>query len=158
MWVRWVNCYYLKGKNILDYDMKVFNSWIFKGILKQRVKIVNMKQAWDMALQYNKVKVTTFYNCMNDYGNRVPWYDMVQNNKARPRAVVCLWMACLASCPRGRDWNGLVLFMIAVVCSTKLRRNPLIICFSGASIVNQYGRKSLTNWVLLICHSSGRRN
>ncbi|XP_058784116.1 uncharacterized protein LOC131658883 [Vicia villosa] len=50
-------------------------------------KADNMWFRWvrDKAMQLNKCKVTNFYNCVFDDGNRVPWCNMVQYNKARPR-------------------------------------------------------------------------
>lgn len=144
--VRWVNCYYLKRKYILEYDVKLHNNWMFKGILKQRVNIVNMQQVWDKALQQNKFKVTNLYNCMIDDGNRVPWYNMGQYNKARPRAVVFLRMAChgkLLMRERLKRF-GIIHDSSCVLCNTQAEfLNHL---FFKCSKTDHIGRRFLTGW------------
>ncbi|XP_058752653.1 uncharacterized protein LOC131625840 [Vicia villosa] len=94
LWVRWINCHYLKGMDVMDYDIKNSNSWMFKGILKQREYMMNMMQNWNEAKAKRRFVTTKFYNCLNSDGSNVSWANVIQNNKAQPRAIVCLWMAC----------------------------------------------------------------
>ncbi|XP_058783490.1 uncharacterized protein LOC131658182 [Vicia villosa] len=94
LWVKWINCHYLKGRDVMEYEIKGSNSWMFKGILKQREHIANMQQVWNEAKLKHKFSTTKFYKCLIDDGSSVDWANVMQSNKAQPRALICLWMAC----------------------------------------------------------------
>ncbi|XP_058764092.1 uncharacterized protein LOC131637519 [Vicia villosa] len=66
--------------------------------MKQRDKIGTVQHDWNKAVLLGKFRITTFYNLLNDDGHCVPWHSMIQH-KARPRAIVCLWMACHGKLP-----------------------------------------------------------
>lgn len=58
---------------------------------------------------------------MIDDGNKVPWCNMVQYNKARPRALVCHWMAFHGklSTRERLKWFGIVHDSSCVLYNTK---------------------------------------
>lgn len=93
LWVQWVNYYYLKGKDIMEYEGEIHNNWMFRGILKQRENIMRMQQTWEKAMQQNHCKITNFYSVLINDGSSVPWCHMVQFNMAMPHTIVFLWMA-----------------------------------------------------------------
>ncbi|CAK8566130.1 unnamed protein product [Lathyrus sativus] len=133
--------YYLKDKDVMDYEIKFHNTWIFKGILKQRVKIVDMQQHWNVALQQNKFRVTTFHNTMIEDENKVPWSKMVKYNKARPRAVVCLWMACHGKlATRDKLWRFGLIQDSVCVRYVRMKRSQLTIYSSASTKLNQFER------------------
>lgn len=45
IWIKWIHCYYIKGKDLMKVSMKNNGSWIIKDILKQRQRIFQ-NQAW----------------------------------------------------------------------------------------------------------------
>lgn len=75
----------------MDMEMKNHHSWIMKEIMNQRESIHRIQQMWD-----NMVvpKVIDWYTTLIDDGQRAVWRKLITYNKARPRAVMCLWLAC----------------------------------------------------------------
>ncbi|XP_058765539.1 uncharacterized protein LOC131639037 [Vicia villosa] len=94
LWVQWMHSYYFAKTGVMTYDIKASNSWIAKRILSQRGIIPEVQHEWEASFQRQKFKVSTFYNCLIDNGNRVIWRNILRNNKARPRATFCLWVSC----------------------------------------------------------------
>ncbi|CAK8543759.1 unnamed protein product [Lathyrus sativus] len=94
LWVKWIHIHYLKGNHVMNYATKNHNSWIMRGILKQRDIMDLIRNEWDQLLTTHKFKASVFYKVMIDDGTRVVWRNLIRSNKSRPRAVFCLWQAC----------------------------------------------------------------
>ncbi|CAK8579067.1 unnamed protein product [Lathyrus sativus] len=96
IWVKWIHTQYLKGNNVMNYVPKPHNSWIMRGILKQRDNMDLIRYEWNQAMTMRKFKATTFYKILIDDGTRVHWRRLIGYNKGHLRAVQCLWQACHA--------------------------------------------------------------
>ncbi|CAK8536914.1 unnamed protein product [Lathyrus sativus] len=78
----------------MNYEIKAYNSWIVRGILKQRDNMEVIRNEWDQIINAQKFKASVFYKVLIDDGTRVLWGKLIKFNKARPRAIFCLWQAC----------------------------------------------------------------
>ncbi|CAK8564283.1 unnamed protein product [Lathyrus sativus] len=94
LWVKWIHTHYLKEKSVLNYEIKAYNSWIVRGILKQRDNLEFIRNEWEQFIITHKFKALVIYRVLIDDGTRVLWGNLIKFNKARPRAVFCLWQAC----------------------------------------------------------------
>ncbi|CAK8560654.1 unnamed protein product [Lathyrus sativus] len=94
LWVKWIHAHYLKGKDVMTYESKTHNSWIIRGVLKQRDYMDKVWNEWNQAMTTHKFKATVFYKILIDNGTRVPWRKLIRFNKGQPRTVQCLWQAC----------------------------------------------------------------
>lgn len=92
--VQWMHNYYFNKSDVMSYKTKISNSWISKNILIQRSYIPRLQLHWEHAIQNHNSKVSRFYNCMIENGNYVEWRNIIRNNKARPRAIICLCLTC----------------------------------------------------------------
>lgn len=94
LWVLWVHTYYLKGNDAITAFVRPNSSWILKNIMNQRDKLGQIQQHWDQALSRQKFPMSAMYHGLTEEHQRVPWRSVMCGNKARPRAVICLWLAC----------------------------------------------------------------
>ncbi|XP_040872094.1 uncharacterized protein [Glycine max] len=94
LWVLWVHTYYLKGNDAITAFVRPNSSWILKNIMKQRDKLGQIQQHWDQALSRQKFPMSAMYHGLTEEHQRVSWRSVMCGNKARPRAVICLWLAC----------------------------------------------------------------
>ncbi|XP_058776385.1 uncharacterized protein LOC131650703 [Vicia villosa] len=87
LWVRWVHMYYIKNADVLQKDIKGSGSWITKQVLKIRN---------DNRLVYmgNGFRTGALYKEQMTHLPKVDWRVFVCKNRARPRAVFILWLAC----------------------------------------------------------------
>ncbi|KAH1233546.1 Short-chain dehydrogenase TIC 32, chloroplastic [Glycine max] len=53
-----------------------------------------IQQHWDQALSRQKFPMSAMYHGLTEEHQRVSWRSVMCGNKARPRAVICLWLAC----------------------------------------------------------------
>ncbi|CAK8541096.1 unnamed protein product [Lathyrus sativus] len=94
LWVKWVHTHYLKENSVMNYEIKAYNSWIVRGILKQHNNMEVIQNEWEQIINAQKFKASVLYKVLIDDGTRVLWGKLIKFNKARPRAVFCLWQAC----------------------------------------------------------------
>ncbi|KAH1256677.1 putative ribonuclease H protein [Glycine max] len=94
LWVMWVHTYYLKGNDAIAAFVRPNSSWILKNIMNQRDKLGQIQQHWDQALSRQKFPMSAMYHGLTEDHQRVPWRSVMCGNKARLRAVICLWLAC----------------------------------------------------------------
>lgn len=93
LWIKWINCYYMKNGDVMSMGIKDSCSWILKGILKQRQKIQSLT-SWSTLLQKDRFVSKIMYNELQDVSSRVPWRKLFFSNLARPRAKFVFWTAC----------------------------------------------------------------
>lgn len=89
-WVKWINCYYLKGQDILQMENKIQFSWIFKAILRQRDNALCL-QSWNTMKIFSS---RTVYKQVRDVEIQVPWHRLFCGKLACPRALFTLWQTC----------------------------------------------------------------
>lgn len=90
LWVKWVNCYYLKSQNVMQVDENQNQSWTFKGILRQRGKTMGMQQ-WGQMQHFNRCNI---YKLLSGADVVVNWFRLFCGNIARPRSLFMLWLLC----------------------------------------------------------------
>ncbi|XP_058733894.1 uncharacterized protein LOC131605567 [Vicia villosa] len=74
-------------------EIKVNGSWIIKHILKLGEDIKGTQQ-WQYLNQGAKFQTRDIYKELMKHHPLVEWRGLVYKNKARPRAVFVLWLAC----------------------------------------------------------------
>ncbi|RZC05429.1 Transcription factor E2FC isoform B [Glycine soja] len=93
LWIKWINCYYMKNGNVMSMGIKDSCSWILKGILKQIQKIQSLTN-WSTLLQKDRFVLKIMYNELQDVSSRVPWRKLFFSNLARPCAKFVFWTVC----------------------------------------------------------------
>ncbi|CAK8530499.1 unnamed protein product [Lathyrus sativus] len=94
LWVRWLHAYYLRHEDILTRMVKGSDSGIFKAILIQRDNLMTIQSTWDAMLQLGKFHGGKVYQSLLPLTPNVPWAKLILHNRARPRAIITLWMIC----------------------------------------------------------------
>ncbi|XP_058725538.1 uncharacterized protein LOC131596817 [Vicia villosa] len=94
MWVKWIHNYYIKGDDVMSTVVKKDSTWIYKSIMQQREILGQVQHHWDFAVSNHKFSMRKFYLTLNDDHTRVSWFRLMCHNRARPRAILCLWITC----------------------------------------------------------------
>ncbi|XP_058776403.1 uncharacterized protein LOC131650721 [Vicia villosa] len=93
LWVKWVNTYYLKHADALDWQHKNC-SWILANVFKCRDKI-KMTAAWSTCMLTGSYKTASFYDEIRGDRGQVDWNFLLCKNFAKPRARFVLWLSLL---------------------------------------------------------------
>ncbi|XP_058776141.1 uncharacterized protein LOC131650448 [Vicia villosa] len=94
MWVLWIHTYFIKGKDIWTIDKSMQNSWIVNNVLKAREKVDAVPHSWQAAMDTGCFKMSKFYKEILQDNVDMNWNPLFDCNKARPRALLFLWLAC----------------------------------------------------------------
>ncbi|XP_058783084.1 uncharacterized protein LOC131657737 [Vicia villosa] len=54
----------------------------------------NCSNSWQQMLSSEKFKMGTIYKDLMQHHQTVNWFVVIAGNRARPRALFCLWLAC----------------------------------------------------------------
>ncbi|XP_058783000.1 uncharacterized protein LOC131657645 [Vicia villosa] len=65
-----------------------------KAIFERRSDVHEYQQTWQMMQTIGKFSMKRMYESLVPVVPTVSWSSLIQHNQARPRAVVCLWLAC----------------------------------------------------------------
>lgn len=89
LWIRWVNVYYLKGHDVLSWEIPSTCFWMIRKIVKSRDIMVNIDY-WSNITKGDKFCTTTMYRELR--GNKVPveWGKMLIDNHVCPKAKFTL--------------------------------------------------------------------
>lgn len=60
LWVLWMHTYYIKGHDIMNMDISKDFTWIVKGIMKDKMTIIDSLNSWQQALMTGKFKMGKF--------------------------------------------------------------------------------------------------
>lgn len=93
LWVKWIHTYYIKNDTLMEVKIKTSCSWIMKVILQQREIIENL-QCWDQMMHKSKFNIKSMYLALRDADHKVTWMKLFYSNKARPRALMIMWLTC----------------------------------------------------------------
>ncbi|XP_058727182.1 uncharacterized protein LOC131598616 [Vicia villosa] len=94
LWVKWVHLYYLKRNNIWTASTPTTCTWIMRAIFERRSDAQEHHQIWLQMQNIGKFSMKRMYDCIIPTVPNVSWSSLIQHNQARPRSVVCLWLAC----------------------------------------------------------------
>ena len=100
LWVKWINTYYLKKKDIMNWTLNKNCSWIIKRIIKcmDSFKNIHYWKEVELGKSYN---TGNMYKAMRGDFEKVTWHKMLASNYARPRAIFTLWMVLNGKLPTG---------------------------------------------------------
>lgn len=92
LWMKWIHTHYFKKQDVLQVDISNSGTWIIKSIMRQRGNIARVQNLQD--LQQKKFPMKSIYEALNDDNTTVLWSNLFSWNMVRPRAQLCLWLAC----------------------------------------------------------------
>lgn len=83
----------------MNRAIKHSDSGVFKVVLQQRNIMHNVQTLWITNVQDMKFNGRKIYNILQMDISNVVWCKLVLHNKARPRAILALWMLCHGKLP-----------------------------------------------------------
>lgn len=92
LWIKWLDTYYFKGKNMLEWQPTNSSSWILKKIFKTRDYVCGTEH-WRQALEKGKYHNGMMYKEICGDVEQVVWKKIMFDNHARPKSCFTLWMA-----------------------------------------------------------------
>ena len=92
LWVRWVNAYYIKRRNIQSVIITSSTSWFLRKIIDSR-EILNDLGGWDNVLNQGKYSIKVVYNMLVGSVEAVEWRRFISNNKVTPKSTYCGWQS-----------------------------------------------------------------
>lgn len=93
LWVRWIHSYYIKKEDVRYMRCKDNGSWVMKQIMKSRSDMFATR-VWNRLESNDKFHMKSVYCELLEHMPVMPWHNLISHNKARPRAVFILWLAC----------------------------------------------------------------
>ncbi|XP_058768387.1 uncharacterized protein LOC131642117 [Vicia villosa] len=94
LWIKWMDHYYIKGQQVMEWQVKANCSWILRKIMQCRER-VQQTAYWPLAVQSQKYTTARMYRELRGPQLDVTWKHLIYYNYARPRARFTLWMALL---------------------------------------------------------------
>ncbi|XP_058785046.1 uncharacterized protein LOC131659953 [Vicia villosa] len=98
LWVKWLDAYYIKGKNVRHWIVPADSSWIVKQIMKSREWILD-DQKWQQELTLEKFHTKKWYHALRGEKPKVEWRTILYHNHARPWAKFHTWMVLMGRIP-----------------------------------------------------------
>lgn len=93
LWIRWIQAYYVKKRDLMEMDIKTNDSWIMKTALNQRNDVVRLA-IWDNAMESSSFNMNKVYRELQNDGGKVDWRNLIYGNNAIPKACFILWLTC----------------------------------------------------------------
>lgn len=87
-----MHAYYMKGRYVLDMEVHVDASFLFKKILKYITEVLSI-DSWCRHLTLSHYTVKTIYSQLRPPIVRISWRELVLNNIATPGTKFILWLA-----------------------------------------------------------------
>ncbi|XP_058754826.1 uncharacterized protein LOC131627957 [Vicia villosa] len=99
LWVQWVHIYFIKDNDPLLVVTKPHWSWLIRNILESRNTANLFRAEWEKLVHERRFLMKQVYMLISDKTDAVPWSCLIQRNRARPRAVMHLWLMCHCRLP-----------------------------------------------------------
>ncbi|CAK8563801.1 unnamed protein product [Lathyrus sativus] len=147
------------------------SSWILKGIMKTSHIILRVQRYWNHSLREGKFRMGVVYKDIQNQEPNVNWYAILAGNKARPRAIFCLWIAChlkLATKKRLANW-GMISYKTRCFCQASENIDHLLFeCDVMQEIWSSFLQwlqvshkpsqwEEKINWISNYCRGKGKR-
>ncbi|XP_058774476.1 uncharacterized protein LOC131648763 [Vicia villosa] len=98
LWIRWLDTFYFKGDDILQWQATTNSSWILKKIVKHKEALSTSKH-WMEAVTTGHYKTGAMYKDLKGEVEHVGWKKILVDNHARPRSCFTLWMTLMKRFP-----------------------------------------------------------
>ncbi|XP_021849078.1 uncharacterized protein [Spinacia oleracea] len=92
LWVRWVDSYYMRGRDVAGFKCPSTMSWSLKKIFGCW-HLIESVGGWQAVVKNGAFSIKLMYQKLNGVHNKVSWRRIVCNNKATPKSLFVLWMA-----------------------------------------------------------------
>ncbi|XP_058723307.1 uncharacterized protein LOC131595077 [Vicia villosa] len=142
LWIRWLDAYYMKGVDIMQWQMKQDCSWIFKSIMKKR-DMIRCSPYWMKSLNDNSFSTRKMYTELRGDRADMNWRKLFYQNYARPRARFILWLTVLGRIPT-KDRLGRIGIHTDGKCSACDQPETVLHLFFDCSFTQQIWTKVLT--------------
>ncbi|CAI8585892.1 unnamed protein product [Vicia faba] len=88
----------MKGMSCKDFQPPIHSSWFLKNLFKNRDMLMKLDKCdtFNKTLKYSTKGV---YDMLRGDKTKVNWRNIITGNKARPRTLFMVWMACLGRLP-----------------------------------------------------------
>ncbi|XP_058763491.1 uncharacterized protein LOC131636928 [Vicia villosa] len=93
LWIRWVHMFYIRNRDVDTYQPNSSCSWILKAVFKYRDLVLH-SPVWTGFKSAGAFVTRKMYDWLRGNKPRVSWRNLIYVNKARPRALFTLWLAC----------------------------------------------------------------
>lgn len=91
LWVRWIDIYFLKGKNHQALDTGKLSRMLRKVFHCQQM--VDDCGGWIIVMYNGNYSIKLMYHQLQGNFNKVRWRRLICNNKSSPKVVFILWLA-----------------------------------------------------------------
>ncbi|XP_021754908.1 uncharacterized protein LOC110720206 [Chenopodium quinoa] len=91
LWVRWVDAYYIRGRNLDDVHCQAM-SWALKKIFDY-MNLIKNAGGWDSFIKGGCFSIKTMYKFLHGIHDKVSWSRVICNNQASPRSLFIAWLA-----------------------------------------------------------------
>ncbi|XP_021835349.2 uncharacterized protein [Spinacia oleracea] len=122
LWVKWVNAYYVKGKDMYTMPIPASASWMIKKIWSSRDLLDTHGDCKQVFLAAGKFSIRKMYSALTGILPKVAWRRLICNNRASPKSLFILWLAVQSRLPtkdRLQNW-GIPTDGLCPLCSTDL--------------------------------------
>src|ERR1051325_11103599 len=92
LWIRWLDTFYFKGQELLQWQIKSTSSWILRKIVKNRDTICHTEY-WQEAANKGRYQTRNMYKSICGDLPKARWRKILFDNHARPRAQFLFWLA-----------------------------------------------------------------
>lgn len=91
LWVKWVNIYYLKDTDVMEWQPNTTTSWLLESIVNCRNEVRHLSY-WQEVMQRGKYKTVKMYDNLRGDRENMTLRHILTRNLARPRAIFITWL------------------------------------------------------------------
>ncbi|XP_021850218.1 uncharacterized protein [Spinacia oleracea] len=99
LWVKWVNAYYIKGKNMFTMALPTSASWVIKKIWSSIELLDRNSECKKVFFAIGSFSIRKLYAALIGQFPKVTWRRLVCNNLASRKSLFILWLAVQGRLP-----------------------------------------------------------
>lgn len=102
LWIRWIHTYYVKGRDVMQFQVPNQASWMIRKILGAHRNLQNVPRGSQL-LSSCSFFIRVVYKALRGKQVSVSWKKLICNNPSPPNSVFVGWLAIqgrLATCDR----------------------------------------------------------
>ncbi|XP_021742358.1 uncharacterized protein LOC110708530 [Chenopodium quinoa] len=92
LWVKWIDAYYTKGRDITSISCPANSSWALRKIFECS-QIIISASGWDRFIKKGSFSIKEMYKHLHGDFVKVPWSRVLCQNLASPRSLFISWLA-----------------------------------------------------------------
>ncbi|KAL9246169.1 hypothetical protein vseg_019738 [Gypsophila vaccaria] len=85
LWVKWIQCNFLRSNNWINYTAPASSIWVWKKICAVKDKLVPSFTSDHWTNQPDRYTPAGAYEWLRDHSQPVPWHDVIWNTWALPK-------------------------------------------------------------------------